>query len=273
MLLDPLTVQPPDDTDCAAWLSSTGEIFAVIRGHDSGCTSYGLVNERGRWFVKVAFGDDVGQLESTVAFHSVVKHATIVPLVATFPVRQGECPGRAVVYPWVDGEILNDPFAPGSLPHAEPASALSRFRALCVVRVLTALDAIYTAHEEVARRGHVAVDFYDGCVMYDFETAQVRLVDLDMYRPGPYVLDRDRQFGSRRFMAPEEFARGAVIDERTTVFTLGRAARVFLGEPGAWRAGQALDRVIGQATREDPADRFQSVVAFTSAWHEARTIR
>lgn len=57
-----------------------------------------------------------------------------------------------------------------------------------------------------------------------------RLCDLDSYRPGPNILDRDRQHGSTRFMAPEEFCRGAQIDERTTVFTLGRAAYVLLSD-------------------------------------------
>jgi hypothetical protein len=61
-----------------------------------------------------------------------------------------------------------------------------------------------------------------------FAARAIHLVDLDGYRP-PYTLDRERQFGSSRFMAPEEWQRGATIDERTTVYTLGRAAFVFLG--------------------------------------------
>jgi hypothetical protein len=83
--------------------------------------------------------------------------------------------------------------------------------------------------------------------MYDAAAERVALVDLGMYRPGPYILQADRQHGSRRFMAPEEFVRGSVIDERTTVFTLGRTARVLLGEPGQWRASGALESVTAQA--------------------------
>ena len=56
-------------------------------------------------------------------------------------------------------------------------------------------------------------------------------------------------------MAPEEFQRGARIDERTTVFTLGRTAFVFLsdglrGEPERhrWRASAALYDVAWRAT-------------------------
>ena len=39
-----------------------------------------------------------------------------------------------------------------------------------------------------------------------------------------------RMFGSSRFMAHEEFERGARIDERTTVFTMGRTAAVLLSD-------------------------------------------
>ena len=37
-------------------------------------------------------------------------------------------------------------------------------------------------------------------------------------------------FGSSRFMAPEEFELGTTIDERTTVFTLGRTAAVLMSD-------------------------------------------
>jgi hypothetical protein len=57
----------------------------------------------------------------------------------------------------------------------------------------------------------VAVDFYDGCLIYDFAGRAIWLCDLDSYRPGPYVLDRDRQYGSARFMAPEELTKGATM--------------------------------------------------------------
>lgn len=42
----------------------------------------------------------------------------------------------------------------------------------------------------------MAVDFYDGCLIYDFARRMIWLCDLDCYRPGPYVLDRDREYGS-----------------------------------------------------------------------------
>ena len=60
----------------------------------------------------------------------------------------------------------------------------------------------------------MASDLYDGCIIYDFEGSRTFLCDLDEYRDGSFVLDMDRAYGSRRFMAPEEFRRGATSSER-----------------------------------------------------------
>src|SRR5437867_1655993 len=127
--------------------------------------------------------------------------------------------------------------------------------------------------------GLVAADFYDGALIYDFENRQVHLCDLDSYRPGPYTLDRQRQYGSTRFMAPEEFQRGATIDERTTVFTLGRTAFVLFGpsprgetELEGWKVTERLRAVAVRATMPERSDRYASVAEFVSAWRAAVTL-
>lgn len=248
------------------WLASVGTVFAEIRGHDSGCTSYGVEVDGARWFVKAAYGADRAQLDGARHVHAVLNHPAVVPLVADFAVADD---GEAVVYPWVTGEILTDPFAPGALPHADPCSALNRFRALPLPRVLGAYDVVLDAHLAVREAGLVAVDFYDGCLMHDFDTGTTRLVDLDMYTP-PYVLDRDRQFGSGRFMAPEEWRRGATVDARTTVFTLGRTGFQLLCEPGGdeatFRGDDRQRAVLQRATEPEPDDRFPDVGALIEAW-------
>jgi serine/threonine-protein kinase len=75
-----------------------------------------------------------------------------------------------------------------------------------------------------------------------------------------------RMFGSDRFMAPEEFTLDARIDQRTTVFTLGRLIQEFLpdGPP-------TLLEVAATACRDAPADRFASLPAFCAAWRAARS--
>jgi serine/threonine-protein kinase len=75
-------------------------------------------------------------------------------------------------------------------------------------------------------------------------------------------------------MAPEEFRLGAVIDERTTVFTLGRLAWHFgtrLTERAEDFCGPAaLASVVQRACRPVPADRHPGVAAFAEAWVAAR---
>jgi serine/threonine-protein kinase len=80
------------------------------------------------------------------------------------------------------------------------------------------------------------------------------------------------EHGSTRFMAPEELTQGAVIDERTTVFDLGRTAAVLLDEgdaEGRFRGTEAMAAVVAKATRVERAERHASVEAFVAEWRRA----
>ena len=141
-----------------------------------------------------------------------------------------------------------------------------------------AIDAILDAHVELCGAGWIAGDFYDGSIIYDFEARRLRLIDLDSYHRGPTVNEMGRMFGSTRFMAPEEFERGAVIDERTTVFNLGRAMAEYLGDGGLARAGFRGEAhqytAMARACAAPPAERFATVAELARAWRgEAATER
>ena len=273
MSVDSLLETRKVDESVEDFLAARGEVFVVHRGHDSGNTSYGVRIGDHAWFVKHAEDDEpIRHLESAIVFHTAVRHTAIIPLVGWFRTSTG----LAIVLEFRDGLIVHDPLAPGALPRHHPDSTYARFRQLPVDEIVQALDTVFDAHVAVASAGFVAVDFYDGAIIYDFANQRVHLCDLDAYRPGPYVLDRERQYGSTRFMAPEEFEKGATIDERTTVFTLGRAAFVFLseGQRGEtevhlWRGSRALYDVARAATELDPDKRFASVSEFRKAWRSA----
>jgi serine/threonine protein kinase, bacterial len=170
--------------------------------------------------------------------------------------------GPALVYESAPGELLNVPRA----RRRDPASAYQRFAHLPADRLLGVLDVLIDLHAALAAAGWVAVDLYDGCLIVDFGTASLKVVDLDSYRRGPSANDLGRMFGSTRFMAPEELQLGAVIDERTTVFTLGRLAWHFgtrLTERAEDFCGPAaLASVVQGACRPVPADRHPGVAAF-----------
>jgi hypothetical protein len=233
------------------------EPFVVFDERDSGCVSYGIERDGVRVFEKVATTEAARRsLRRAIAFHAVVKHPAIVAPSAVIDA------GHEVrlVYPWVDGEVLNHATVRGS-----DRAALERFHARPADEVVVAVDVVIDAHVTVAAAGFVSVDLYDGCFLYDFEAHSMRLVDLDEYRPAPFVLDGDRLPGSRRYMAPEEWQRGATIDEQTMVFHLGRTIHELLAD-AATDAQQAVAR---EAVRERPEARFQSVAALQRAWRAA----
>lgn len=178
--------------------------------------------------------------------------------------------GPALVYEAAAGELVNVP----TQERDDPASAYQRFAHLPADRLLGVFDVLIDLHVALAAAGWVAVDLYDGCLIVDFESASLKVVDLDDYRRGPSVNDMGRMFGATRFMAPEEFELGAVIDERTAVFTLGRLVWHFgtrLTEQAADFCGsESLAEVVQRACRPSPADRHAGVAAFAEGWRAAR---
>ncbi|MEV0004507.1 serine/threonine protein kinase [Micromonospora sp. NPDC050980] len=237
--------------------------FVTFDAQDSGCLSYGVEAEGRRLFVKKATTPAARvSLVRAAQLHAAVKHPAIVR-----PERVLSGPdGLTLVYPWRYGRVLNQATVDGT-----DRTALAKFQRLAIPDVEAALEAILDAHRTVAAAGFVAVDLYDGCFLYDFSARQMQLIDLDEYRPGPFILDADRLPGSRRYMAPEEFVRGAVIDQRTTVYALGRTLHHLLDSPTGWRGTAAQRAVADRATRASAADRYSHVAALARAWHLAAT--
>jgi len=268
------TAQRPDD-----FLRSVGRVFAVFdeRTQDSGNVSYGVFAGAQRLFVKTAgIPNDpkaflshrrrVALLKNAVSFRRRVEHHSLPKLLNVI-----ESPlGPMLVYEWVPGELIGVERS----QRTNPTSSFQRFRALPTARLLGALDVVFDFHRRVAELGWVAVDFYDGAMIYDFRDQSLHLIDLDLYRDQPFTNDMGRMFGSTRFMAPEEFERGARIDEVTNVFTMGRVMAVFLSDGALdltpFRGGKPLYDVMVQACRPERNERFPSMKAFHAAWLTAR---
>ena len=180
--------------------------------------------------------------------------------------------GPALVDEGVEGELVHARRAERS----DPTSAYQRFAHLAEDRLLGVFDVLIDLHVDLAAAGWVACDLYDGCLIVDFDTTSLKVVDLDTYRRGPSVNDMGRMFGATRFMAPEEFELGAVLDERTTMFTLGRLVRHFgtrlTERDGEFCGPPAVAEVVRRACRPLPADRYADVAAFGEAWRSARAL-
>ena len=80
------------------------------------------------------------------------------------------------------------------------------------------------------------------------------------------MLDADRLPGSARYMAPEEFVRGARIDQRTTVHALGRVLHHLLDSAGGWRGTDRERAVVARATDPAPRRRHPGVASLAVDW-------
>ena len=126
----------------------------------------------------------------------------------------------------------------------------------------------------VASQNYVAIDFYDGSILYDFETGKTTICDIDFFRKQPTVNDMGRMWGSSRFQAPEEFRLGDILDEVTNVYTLGATAFALFGgyerTRDQWQLSDALFEVAVKAVRDERESRFPSIKAFRTEWVNAR---
>ena len=265
--LRPITEVTEIDVQVETYLRTVGGVFRTFAHQDSGTTSYGVFEDGERWFVKPSIDPDIVEsLHRALRLNSVVQHPALPRLHSSVTIPGG----IALVFEWAPGEVLNDPRFTRDQRRHDPAHPHVRFRSLPVERILAALDTIFDVHVLLVEKRFVASDFYDGCIIYDFETSRTHLCDLDEYREGPFVLERDRAYGSTRFMAPEEFQRGAVIDQVTNVFNLGRTAAVLLGDGTgglhAWKGTEAMRKVVERATLADRTRRHQSVEEFVGEW-------
>lgn len=246
-----------------------GEVFAVFdsRTQDSGHISYGIRDGSGRrWFVKTPGVDALSPggasraersqaLELSAEVSTATRHAALIPVERIVETDEG----ALTVSAWFDGELVR---APAEL-RDDPEQAFNRFRSLPTGEIVAALDSVIDLHVDLAAAGWVAGDFYDGCLMYHFATDVIKVMDFECYHRGPYLNSTGILPGSTRFMAPEESTRDAVIDERTTVFNLGRMIQVLLLDRNP---DHPTREVACAATRSNPTDRPGSVAGLLGAW-------
>jgi serine/threonine-protein kinase len=264
-------------TTPSEYLRSKGTVFAVFDRRESGNVSYGVQIEDKRYYAKTAGSPDdqdpvlshserVARLRNAVLLSRSCDHPALPRLLQVIE----SASGPMLIYEWLEGELLGVERD----ERENPASAFQRFRHLPAATICGHLDTIFNLHVKLAGAGWTAVDFYDGSLIYDFQTGHLGVVDLDEYRRGPFRNEMGRMFGSSRFMAPEEFELNALIDEVTNVFVMGRTALVFLSDgtlnQESFRGSVALFSVIQRACQPERAHRYESLESFHEAWRAAR---
>lgn len=275
------------------WLQRYGTAFWVNDQTGSGCVCLGMQGQGERYFVKIA---GVGTLEAEVSpeesvlalksampLYKKLRHPHLIRLLEHYPVEEL----YVAVFDWAEGECLYDHWNFEKYA-ADPSlkSPRVRFKELPKLQKLKAAEVLFSFLKKVAAKGYVAVDFYDGSILYDFLADTVMLCDIDFFRKQPAVNDRGEGYwGTKRLKAPEEYALGAEIEECTNVYTLGallfdlfgsytkeeiakryRYNAFFPCTLDDWSLNRASYMVLRKATAFEKQERYQSVAQFHEAW-------
>ena len=266
----------------ADFVASCGTLVATFdRTQDSGNVSWIVATETGEFFAKSAgpmvpvaagrpapYFDHAGRvqlLRNAVEVAASCNHRSLARLRNVVETRDGP----VLVYDRAPGELIATP----RNQRNDPASPYRRFASLPAERHVPIIRELFDAHVALAAAGWIACDLYDGCLIVDFASDRLTLIDLDTYVRGPFLNTMGRMFGSDRYMAPEEHVMGATIDQRTTVYTLGRLA-LHLGtsttdDPARYVGGPHRAAVLVRATSPDPVDRHHDVTALAAAYASA----
>ena len=122
--------------------------------------------------------------------------------------------------------------------------------------------------------------------MYDFENDGTTICDIDFFKKAPVINDLGEDwFGTKRLKAPEEYVKGAIIDEQTNVFTLGALLFEFFGsfsegEIGRryvenrflpcditkWQLDEASYRVAVKAVSQERDSRYKTIAELYAEW-------
>lgn len=276
------------------WLNDYGTVFSVIDETGSGCIMFGVENGGKKLFFKIAGAKTVeaelseaksiALLRDAVRKYRDISHPNLIKLVDSFD--KGEL--FVAIFEWADGECLFDHWNFDKYnENPDLDTPMKKFKRLSVAKRLVVVEKLFSFFRTFIERGYVAVDFYDSSIMYDFEHDSVTFCDIDLFRKTPTTNDLGTDyFGTKRLKAPEENELGAVIDERTSEFTLG--ALIFdmfsdtknVGEryergmfiPNAredFELGDAVYDVLRRATDYDRSVRYRTIDEFCGEFMSA----
>ncbi len=251
------------------FLKEYGTVFKVFDDQDSGNICFGTEKNGQRYFVKFAgapterYGGDpadaVAGLKAALPIYRDLKHKNLIEFIDAK--KSGG--GFAMVFKWVAGDCIGIMY---------PASH-RRFMRLSSGDRLAVFGDILDFFEYIVSQNYVAIDFYDGSIMYDFESGKTTICDIDFFRKQPCINDMGRMWGSSRFLSPEEYKLGAVIDEVTNVYTLGAAAFALFGDGNRtrerWQLNGRLFDVASKAVSDERSERQQSIRQLKEEWEAA----
>lgn len=252
-----------------SFIEKYGQVFKVYDDQDSGNICLGVQNGDAKYFIKFAGAptqrydgtpkDAIERLKATVPIYRDLVHENLIKFITSEEIGGG----FAIVFEWTDGECMGKMY---------PQSR-QKFMQMPYSTKLSIFSDILAFHQHAISKNYVAIDFYDGSIMYDFTAKKTMLCDIDFYAPMPYTNPMGRMWGSSRFMSPEEYVLGETIDEITNVYLMGATAfALFGGEQDRsvdkWNVSEELYNVALKAVSDDRNERFHSIAEFANVWNK-----
>lgn len=279
-----------------SWLNSLGKVFCVFSQNDSGNISFGVDDGKERYFVKVAGlktaesvrtpEEAVASLKEAMPIYENIRHPNLIELVKHYSFSDI----YIAIFKWADGDCLFD-YWNFEKYHENPqiVPPVKRFKQLPLEKRIKSVEVLFSFLSAVSKSNYVAVDFYDGSILYDFSTEITTICDIDFFREKPTINDMGENFwGTKRLKAPEEYVDGAVIDEATNVYTLGALIFGFFGNfidadirlrykknafvPCTfenWELSKSCYDIVLKAVSIDRTARYASIDEFFIAWNNA----
>ena len=254
-----------------SFLSKYGKVFKVFDDQDSGNICFGIANSGKKHFIKfsgaptqrsnITSNEAIERMKRSVQVYRDLAHPILSNLISIEEVGGG----LVMVFNWTDVECMGRMY---------PLSR-KKFMEMPMDTRMQSFDDILDFHAHTAKQGYVAIDFYDGCIMYDFQLKKTIICDIEFYEKAPYINSMGRMWGSSRFMSPEEFQLNETIDEITNVYAMGAMAFAFFGDEGDrrfnhWKGSRKSYHVAKKAVSDERSERQQSIEQFTAEWREAK---
>jgi len=266
--LDGITFELKEPFDFG-FVEKYGRVYKAFDQQDSGNICFGVDGEGGKMFIKFAGAptkravispqEAIRNLKATVPLYRDLAHEHLVKLLAAEDIGGG----FAMIFEWSDAKCMGRMY-PES--HA-------RFIQASQEEKLDVFEAVQCFLQHVHEKGYVAIDFYDGSIMYDFTAKKTVICDIDFFCPKPRINDMGRMWGSSRFMSPEEYILGAELDEVTNVYTLGAMAFALFADcqrtREQWSLNDAAFGVAKKAISDERSQRYHSIDEFIWQWQAA----
>jgi len=252
-----------------AFLKKYGRVIGVYDDQDSGNICFAIENQDGKLFVKFAgaqtvrYNGDVQEaiqrLKASVPVYQAIKQKSLIKYITSEEAGQG----FAMIFEWADGECM------GRMYEKSHEIIMN----LPLDEKLHIYEDVIEFLADIAKLGYVAIDFYDGSILYDRSQKAVTICDIDFFRKSPTVNDMGRMWGSSRFMSPEEYKFGEPIDEISNVFTIGKMGFAIFTDSDLslerWPLSAAAFHVLEKAASPDRRDRYASIAEFQKYWRKA----